>query len=164
MNRILDAIDWLFRHTLRSVIFGIFLLVCIAAYVAIGSGLPGVREYFELDELGFFNAWPLKALMILMVANLVTVTLQRIPFTRPRYGVWMVHTGIITLIAGMGIYYGQKVEGTAFLIKGRTINRYYDRFERALYFQAAGSVTRVALPSLPRFNPYATEHGNEGYL
>ncbi|MDB5328332.1 MAG: hypothetical protein JWM57_3901 [Phycisphaerales bacterium] len=164
MTQLLDAIDWLFRHTLRSVIFGIALMVSIAAYVAIGSGLPGVREYFELDELGFFNAWPLKALMTLMVANLVTVTLQRIPFTRPRYGVWMVHTGIITLIAGMGIYYGQKVEGTAFLIKGRTINRYYDRFERALYFQAAGSVTRVALPSLPRFNPYATEHGNESYL
>ena len=149
MNRFLDAIDWVFRRTLRSVIFGIVLLSCIAAYVAIGSGLPRVREYFELDELGFFNAWPLKALMVLMVANLVTVTLQRIPFTRPRYGVWMVHTGIITLIAGMGYYYANKVEGSALLLKGRTANRFYDRYERALYFQAGGFVSRVPLASLP---------------
>lgn len=164
MTALLDALDWVFRHTLRSVVFGIVLLATIAAYVAVGSGLPGVREYFELDELGFFNAWPLKALMILMVANLATVTLQRIPFTKPRYGVWMVHIGIITLIAGMGIYYSQKVEGTAFLIKGRTVNRFYDRFERALYFQAAGGVTRVPLPSLPRFNSYSAELGNADYL
>jgi hypothetical protein len=164
MTALLDALDWVFRHTLRSVIFGIALLAAIAVYVAVGSGLPGVREYFELDELGFFNAWPLKLIMILMVANLATVTIQRIPLTRPRYGVWMVHIGIITLIAGMGIYYSQKVEGTAFLIKGRTVNRYYDRFERALYFQAGGGVTRVALPSLPRFNPYSAERGNADYL
>ncbi|HEX8323138.1 MAG TPA: hypothetical protein VF595_04415 [Tepidisphaeraceae bacterium] len=164
MNRLLDSIDWLFRHTLRSVIFGIALMVAIAVYVAIGSGVAGVREYFELDELGFFNAWPLKTLMVLLVANLVTVTLQRIPFTPPRYGVWMVHVGIVTLIAGMGLHYSQKVEGSAFLIKGRTANRYYDRYERALYFQAAGVVTRVPLPSLPRFNSYAEELGNADYL
>lgn len=164
MNRILDAIDWLFRHTLRSVVFGIVLLASVAIYVAIGSGLPGVREYFELDELGFFNAWPLKTLMVLLVATLVTVTLQRIPFTRPRYGVWMVHVGIVTLIAGMGFYYGQKTEGSALLIKGRTTTGYYDRYERALYFQAGGAVTRLPLPSLPRFNTYSDELANTDYL
>ena len=164
MNRTLDALDWLFRHTLRSVVFGIVLLALIAAYVAIGSGMSSVREYFEVDELGFFNAWPIKWLAVLMVANLVTVTIQRIPFTRPRYGVWMVHVGIVTLIGGMSWYYGHKVEGSALLLKGRTTRTYYDRFERALYFQAGGAVTRVPLTSLPRFHTYSDETHNADYL
>ena len=164
MTKVLDAIDWLFRHTLRSVIFGIGLLAVIAAYMAIGSGLPAVREYFETDELGFFNAWPLKLLMVVMVANLVTVTLQRIPFTVPRYGVWMVHTGIVTLIAGTGWYYSHKIEGSALLLRGRSTGTYYDRWERALYFQAGGSVTRVPLTDLPRFHSYSHELGNGKYL
>lgn len=158
------ALDWLFKHTLRSVVFGIILLIAIAAYVAIGSGLPGVREYFELDELGFFNAWPLKVLTILMVATLTTVTIQRIPFTRPRYGVWMVHIGIITLIGGMGWYYGHKIEGSALLLQDRSTSRFYDRYERALYFQAGGFVSRVALTSLPRFHSYSADLHNADYL
>ena len=164
MTKLLDAIDWLFRHTLRSVIFGIVLLAVIAAYMAVGSGLPAVREYFETDELGFFNAWPLKLLMVVMVANLVTVTLQRIPFTPPRYGVWMVHVGIVTLIAGTGWYYSHKIEGSALLLKGRSTGTYYDRWERALYFQAGGPVTRVPLPGLPRFHAYSDELKNVDYL
>ena len=40
-----------------------------------------------------------------------TVTWTRIPFTSPRYGVWCIHAGIVTLIAGMAFYYSRKVEG-----------------------------------------------------
>ena len=36
-------------------------------YIAIGSGMPQVREAFEMNEMQFFNAWPLKVLMALLV-------------------------------------------------------------------------------------------------
>src|SRR5688572_21674526 len=114
------------RRTLSSVIFGIGLMVLIALYVAIGSGLTGVRAYFEMNDLQFFNAWPLKVLMVLLVANLITVTFTRIPFTPPRYGVWCVHAGIITLIYGMALYYHNKTEGLALVPVKRSADRYYD--------------------------------------
>ena len=91
----------LFRFTLSSVIFGIALLFLITLYVAIGSGFPAVRAYFEMNDLEFFNAWPLKLLMLLLCVTLATVTANRIPLTPPRYGVWCIHSGIITLILGM---------------------------------------------------------------
>src|SRR5688500_8433809 len=55
----------LFRHTLNSVYFGIALMVLIACYVAIGSGATSVRAYFEMSDVQFFSAWPLKVLMAL---------------------------------------------------------------------------------------------------
>lgn len=160
----LRAVDWLFRHTLCSVPFGIALLASIAAYIAVGSGLASVREYFELDELGFFNAWPLKLMMVLMVVTLITVTIQRIPLTPPRYGVWCVHVGIVTLIAGAAWYYKFKVEGAILIPTGGAATRFYDRWERALYLQAGGFVTRVPLTSLPRFASYSDELKNASYL
>jgi len=47
----------------NSVILGITLMGLIALYIAIGSGFPRLRELFEMNELQFFNAWPLKTLM-----------------------------------------------------------------------------------------------------
>ena len=160
----LNAIDWLVRHTLRSVIFGVALLALIAAYIAIGSGVASVREHFEMDELAFFNAWPFKVLIVLLIATLVTVTLQRIPFTPPRWGVWMVHTGIVMLVGGAAYYYGNKIEGSALMLPGRTTVGFYDRWDRALYFQAGGVVSKVPLPSLPRFHAYSAEQGNGASL
>src|SRR5271168_1832873 len=101
----------LLRYTLNNVIFGITLMVMIGAYIAIGSGIPAVREHFERNELEFFDAWPLKLMMLLLCLNLATVTLTRIPLTPPRYGVWCIHAGIITLITGTSLYYHLKVEG-----------------------------------------------------
>lgn len=152
----MGLLKWLFSKTLNNVWFGIVMMLLIAIYVAVGSGRPGVREFFEMDELGFFNAWPLKALMILLVSNLVVVTFVRIPFTVPRYGVWMIHTGIVTLIFGMAYYYRFKQEGLAFVMKEGTATHYYDRWERALYTRVDGIGTNdmVVLESLPRFHSY----------
>ncbi len=160
----LRSVDWLFRHTLSSVPFGIALLVGIAGYIAVGSGLASVREYFELDEMGFFNALPLKLMMFLLVVTLITVTIQRIPFTPPRYGVWMVHTGIVTLIAGAAYHYNKKVEGAILIPVDGAATRFYDRWDRALYLQAGGYVTRVPLTALPRFHAYSDELKNADYL
>lgn len=136
-----------------------------AAYVALGSGMPRLREYFEMDEMAFFNAWPLKVLMGLLVASLSTVTWLRIPLTWPRFGVWMVHTGIITLIFGMSYYYRYKVEGLTFVPVGSAVDHYYDRFERSLYVRVGGQVAAEwPLAELPRFKAYIESRGTGGRL
>ncbi|MEM7807709.1 MAG: hypothetical protein AAF561_06325, partial [Planctomycetota bacterium] len=102
---------WAWNKTFNSVLFGIILMVLLALYVAIGSGIPEVREAFEMNEMQFFNAWPMPTLAALLVVNLLTVSLNRIPFTLPRMGVWTIHLGIIVLIFGMTVYFSQKTEG-----------------------------------------------------
>ena len=105
MAHVTKFLHLLFNSTLNSVIFGIMLLLGIGAYVAIGSGIPEVRERFEMNEIQFFNAWPLKVLMLLLVVTLATVTWIRIPLTPPRYGVWCIHLGIITLVISTSFHY-----------------------------------------------------------
>ena len=79
----MKPLNILFRYTLNNVVFGITLMVMVALYIAIGSGMPSVREYFEMDPLQFFNAWPLKVMMLLLCITLAVVTLNRIPLTPP---------------------------------------------------------------------------------
>jgi hypothetical protein len=155
----------LYRHTLASVPFGITLMSLIAVYIAIGSGFPSVRAHFEMSDLQFFNAWPLKVLMGLLVWTLATVTIERIPFTPPRYGVWCVHTGIITLIAGMAYYYAYKIEGQAIVPMGQTVDHFYDGTDRSLYVRLSGiNVGQDVLWSLPRYHDYSPKLGNADYL
>jgi hypothetical protein len=157
----LSILKSVFDHTLNSVIFGITLMLALAVYIAVGSGLPEVREYFEMNELQFFAAWPLKALMVLLVVNLIVVTWTRIPLTPPRYGVWCIHLGIITLIVGMGGYYWNKVEGQVKIPVGKKVDHFYDNFERALYVKHNGEwVDQIPLENLPRFKDYGVEHRN----
>ncbi len=154
----------------NSVYFGIALMVLIGGYIAVGSGCAWVREAFEMDELQFFDAWPLKVLMGLLVANLTVVTWIRIPLTPPRYGVWCVHAGIISLILGTSFYYHNKIEGTTRLYTDPqfgpvSIDHFYDRDERALYLKIDGTGWNwYALPSLPRFKAYDAALGNAGEL
>ena len=165
---------------LNSVPFGIVLMVLITAYMAAGSGRqwlrstgidqwPMVRDWFDKTDLEFFNAWPLKTLMALLVANLIVVTWRKIPLTPPRYGVWCVHAGIITLVLGTAIHYGNKVEGRARIYTdtaGPTfVDNYYDKDERALYVRTGKDLpASFPLPTLPRFQQYDAESGNEGAL
>jgi hypothetical protein len=151
---------FLFRYTLNNVVFGITLMVLIALYIGIGSGVPGVREYFEMNELEFFDAWPLKLMMLLLCLNLATVTLNRIPLTPPRYGVWCIHAGIITLIIGTSLYYHLKVEGKTLIPISHEVNLFYDSGERALYARVLkGELYGMRpLPGLPRFGNYDERH------
>ncbi|MGH7214374.1 MAG: hypothetical protein ACREIT_06395 [Tepidisphaeraceae bacterium] len=150
----------LVRHTLNSVLFGIALMVLIGLYIAVGSGVVEVREFFEMNELEFFNAWPLKVLMVLLVMSLATVTWTRIPFTPPRYGVWCIHAGIITLIIGMSFYYANKTEGLTRIGQGQTVDSYYDTAQRSLYVKVDGQLASWhPLPSLPRFKIYQANVG-----
>jgi hypothetical protein len=157
-------IQTVYRNTLRSVVFGIVLMALVAVYFAVGSGFASVREYFEMSDLQFFNAWPLRILMLLLAANLSVVTWTRIPLTPPRYGVWCIHAGIITLIVGTSIYYYRKVEGTTLIPIGKQAGWFYDNTERALFIRAGDAWGMHPLPSLPRFKTHSPEHGNDGML
>ena len=150
----------LIRYTLNNVIFGIALMVMIGSYIAIGSGFASVREHFEMNELEFFDAWPLKVMMLLLCLNLATVTLTRIPLTPPRYGVWCIHSGIIILILGTSLYYHLKVEGKTLIPISHVVNLFYDSGERALYARVLkGEMYGMhPLPSLPRFGSYDDQH------
>jgi hypothetical protein len=162
---VIRLLTFFLNRTLNSVIFGISLMVLIAAYIAIGSGVAGVREHFEMDEMQFFSAWPLKVLSVLLVLNLIVVTWIRIPLTPPRYGVWCVHLGIILLVVGMMAHYSLKVEGMALVPVGQRADHYYDRSERMLYTRINGIPGSAhPLPSLPRFKVYSPDLGNEDYL
>ncbi|MEM8876218.1 MAG: hypothetical protein AAGD32_18390 [Planctomycetota bacterium] len=144
----------LFQRTLNSVRFGIFIMACLGVYIAVGSGIPEVREFFEMNEMEFFNWWPMPLMAFLLIANLTFVTFNRIPFTPPRYGVWMIHAGIVILTLGLMAYFSQKVEGLTMIRQGQPPKQYfYDAFERALYVRAGSrSAEPVPLPDLPRFD------------
>ena len=169
----MSLLHFIYRNTLRNVYFGILLMAMIAVYIAIGSGMPSVREYFEMDEIAFFNTKFFGALLAIFAVNMVVVTVTRIPLTPPRYGVWMVHLGIILLILSMASYFWQKYEGLAFVpMKGGT-NVFYDRFERAMYARVnvtstQGPLGRTSLPmrmsTLPRFGEYSQTLGNDSRL
>jgi len=70
------------HDTFNNVILGVTFMALIALYVAIGSGFPHLREMFEMNEMQFFNAWPLKSLMALLIVNLSVVTGRASPSPR----------------------------------------------------------------------------------
>jgi hypothetical protein len=161
----MSIVKLVFNKTINNVLFGVSLMVLVAAYIAIGSGIPAVREHFEMNELEFFSTWPLKILMALLVVNLIVVTWTHIPLTPPRYGVWCIHLGIITLILGMGGYYANKIEGVVRIPIGGTVDHFYDNAERALYVRVNGQWTdTIPLPGLPRFQEYSQLRGNVSVL
>ena len=150
----------------NSVWFGIAMMALVGLYIALGSGFASLREAFEMDELQFFNAWPLKLLMVLLVINLVVVTWRRIPLTPPRYGVWCVHVGIILLIMSTAFYYNHKIEGSVRLYTDASFgavsaDHFYDKDQRSLYVKIDGANwNNYPLPTLPRFKAYDGSLGN----
>ena len=139
-------------RTLNSVWFGIGLMVALALYVAVGSGFASLRAWLEMTDLEFFNWWPMRLLAGLLVANLLTVSMTRIPLTLPRLGVWCIHLGIIVLVFGMVRYFAHKTEGLTLVRLGETVDWYYDAAERALYATAGDRKARpIPLGDLPRF-------------
>ncbi len=161
----LHGVVTVWDRTLNSVWFGIGLMVALAVYIAVGSGLPAVRAWFELTDVQFFNAWPMRVLAGLLAVNLLTVSFGRIPMTLPRLGVWCIHIGIIVLLFGMVQYFSQKTEGLALVRTGETVNWYHDAHERALYLKSdSRKATPIPLPTLPRFKAYGPDLGNGDHL
>ncbi len=150
-----------------SVVFGLIILGSIAIYIAIGSGFASLRAYLEMTDLQFFDAWPMRILLMLLVADLSIVTLRRIPMTLFKLGSWTVHIGIVTLISGCVIYFGLKEEGMARIYLNQSVDTVFDQTERALYafpindkgeFDTAHAVW-VPMPGLPYFGDRLAQDG-----
>ncbi len=99
-----------------SVPFGIALLVLVLLWCWVGSSgtwplewFP--RQTFEKTEMEWFSWWPFDLLIGLLALSLILVTVRKIPRNLPNLGVWIIHTGVVVLIAGCAIYFGLKVEG-----------------------------------------------------
>lgn len=129
-----------------SVRLGIVLLSVLFVYATVGSaGIvypalgPGrwnildasiwrhemVRQWpvFEMTEFQWFHTGFFNALIALICVNIVVTTLRRIRLTVLSLGVWMIHTGIVTLCVGSVIYFGTKVEGDAPVFRREVVVR-----------------------------------------
>lgn len=126
--------------------------------------LPGM----EMSELEFYSWWPLTALLMLFVANMVVATMRRIEFSVPNLGVLTVHTGIVSIALGSVLYATHKQEGDMLLLAGdglddehhplvgRPETGFYDNTRTALWVtqnKALGWEQRP-LKGVPRYNDY----------
>jgi hypothetical protein len=121
-----------------------------------------------MTDLEFFDAWPMRILLMLLVLDLTIVTLRRIPLTLFKLGSWTVHIGILTLIAGCVWYFSSKQEGSVRIFLGQSVNSYYDVTERALFafkpdgkggFDTANTVI-TPIPQLPIYYEHLAKTGN----
>lgn len=115
-----------------SVRFGIVLMALLFLYMSVGSaGIiypvhPNIfhpdawvheqlRQWpaLEMTEFEWFHWWPFDLLIALIALCMATTTVRHIRLSRINLGVWMIHTGILVLIAGSVIYFHTKVEGDA---------------------------------------------------
>lgn len=94
-----------------SIWLGIILIVLIFTYAAVGSAVPVVRQFFELNEFQFFNHWIFTGLILLFCINLIVATVVRIKFNMINAGVLTVHAGLLLLCGASIWYFGSKVEG-----------------------------------------------------
>ncbi len=130
---------------LSSVPLGIAILIALFLYSTIGSAgivypvSPNVlhaeawrhqlvRQWpaFEMTEFEWFHTPVFLGLCGLLVANIAITTIRRIPFRVVNLGVWMIHTGIITLVVGSVIYFGTKVEGDTPVVRREVVARVGD--------------------------------------
>ncbi len=126
--------------------------------------LPGM----EMSELEFYSWWPLTALLMLFVVNMVVATLRRIEFSFPNVGVLTVHSGIVTIGLGSVLYATHKQEGDMLLLAGDGLDEedqplvgrpetgFYDNTRTALWVtqdKSRGWEQRP-LKGVPRYNDY----------
>ena len=120
--------------------------------------LPG----FEMTEGEFYGWWPLRVILLLFIANMVTATARRIEFRFENLGVLTVHTGIVVLALGSIHYRSLKQEGDVLLLAaaqsgapGPAETTFVDRTDPALWVSLDGRPWRTAeLRGLPRYNDY----------
>ncbi|MCB9845459.1 MAG: hypothetical protein H6811_05700 [Phycisphaeraceae bacterium] len=118
----------------------------------------------EMTEIEFYAWWPLRVVLLLFVANMVTATVRRIEFRFVNLGVLLVHTGIVSIALG-SIYYGSvKQEGDVLLLAGPPDQRghltpgptediYYDAIDVALHVRTPGERwIQLPLWGVPRYN------------
>jgi hypothetical protein len=126
--------------------------------------LPGL----EMSELEFYSWWPLRVILLLFVANMVTATMRRIEFNFKNLGVLTVHTGIVTITLGSVYYSGLKREGDTILMAGAPDadgvagpgapqDVFFDNTRIALYLGEQFGWEQRVLRGVPRYNDYGLD-------
>lgn len=100
---------------LGSLWTGMTLITLILVYSCVFSALAQVRFALELTEMAAFAHWLFTGLVLVMCVCVTIATLTRIPLSTMNLGVWIIHTGLLTLSAGAILYFGAKVEGDVLL-------------------------------------------------
>lgn len=118
---------------------GITLAALLFVFCTIGSAVPQIRQrpFFEMTEFQWFHWWPFNLLVALFALNIAVITIRRIPLRFMNSGVWMIHTGIITLVIGSYYYFSTKIEGDAPV------------FRRQVAIDVPGAAGTARLVSLP---------------
>ncbi|MEX0744982.1 MAG: hypothetical protein WD118_05220 [Phycisphaeraceae bacterium] len=171
MLRRLRVVPWYTRVAMSLLLLGVggalAYMQCRAAYQW-ASTLPWLDEHratviyrlpwFEMTEVEFYAWWPMQALLIAFVLNMIWATVRRIEFRFVNLGVLTVHAGIVVIAIGSVLYGRFKVEGDTILWRrdlGGDFERvFYDITEPAIYVEVDGSQRMVPLPELPRYNDY----------
>ncbi len=145
-----------------SVKFGIVLLVLLFIYMSVGSaGIvypvhpnlfhpdAWVHEqmrqwrHLEMTEFEWFHWWTFDLLIGLISITMIVTTLRRIPFRAVNYGVWMIHAGVLVLIAGSFIYFHYKVEGDSPIARRKVVLRMDGVSDPVELLAAPGSSARI---------------------
>ncbi|MEM1071542.1 MAG: phage holin family protein [Planctomycetota bacterium] len=126
---------------------------------------------FEMTELEFYAWWPMQAMLILFVTNMIVATIRRIEFKFVNIGVLTVHTGIVTIAVGSLYYQVFKQEGDTLLVAsstggvGQAQQAFFDREDPALWVNAGmGWEQRPLGGKLPRYNDYSLLAGTAGVI
>lgn len=128
-----------------SVRFGIVILTALFLYSTVGSAgivypvsgnlmsayawrhvMPRQWPAFEMTEFEWFHTPAFLVLCGLLGLTIAVTTIRRIPLRIVNLGVWMIHTGVITLIIGSVVYFGTKVEGDAPVVRREVVARMGD--------------------------------------
>ena len=130
--------------------------------------------FVEMGELEFYNALPMRLMLMLFVANMITATVRRIEFKFVNIGVLTVHSGIVVLTLGSLLYGSRKIEGDLRLqsggvapdgqhLPGPWTGTFFDALKVTLRVRPEGSDlwSRFELDGLPRFNSYGLD--GDGY-
>ncbi len=126
---------------------------------------------FEMTEGEFYAWWPLRLVLFLFVANMITATVRRIEFKFVNLGVLTVHTGIIILTLGSIHYQNLKEEGDVLLLASSTPNtpgpavaQFMDRTKPALWAKLDDrGWSAMPIQGLPRYNEYGADIGARAF-
>ena len=132
----------LLLNLFSSIWTGVVLLSLLFVYSAVGSAAPAFRQMriFEMTEFEWFHFWPFNTLIALICLTMTVTTIRRIPLKPINYGVWMIHTGIITLAVGSVIYFSTKVEGDAPVARRQVSIQLPDRAPATLVAMPGNSI------------------------
>lgn len=93
------------------------LLVIVFVHQAVGSAFYTVRQSFEVNEMEWFNGPGSLLLWGAICICLTTASVVRVPWAWRKIGTHVTHLGVLLMVLTCSIYFGNKHEGDALLVR-----------------------------------------------